>query len=423
MKKIISLIALLAVIATVVGYSGANPVFIGMNAVKAAEIKFVESVPEETVYGSDLTARPVPIWLDMINGATKTLDFEEFYIANKPGEVLEPVLTAIKVAAARGVQVRFIVEKSMMEETSKTLPSLQEQENIETRVISFREIAGGVQHAKFFIADGREVYVGSQNFDWRSLSQIHEIGARISSDRAARDFGEIFADDWAMAGGASPSEVFQANRTRSETDEPVTSKNPEEALVDGKPVSYYLAFSPQGYIPSGFDDELDIMLELINSAKSTIQAQVMTYSLHQHGQDSRWEELDKALRDAGQRGVKVELIFADWAMGGKADEDIKSLARAENVTIKISALPQNSRGFVPYSRVDHSKYLVFDGDQAMISTSNWGPDYFLKTRGAALIVDGADGTAPLEDVFRRSWTGPYVSPVDQEKTYEPVKRY
>ena len=50
---------------------------------KAAEIEFVESAPEETVYGSTLSARPGPVWLDMINGASKTLDFEEFYIADK----------------------------------------------------------------------------------------------------------------------------------------------------------------------------------------------------------------------------------------------------------------------------------------------------------------------------------------------------
>ena len=45
-------------------------------ALKAAEIEFAESVPEETVYGSTLTSRPAQVWLEMINGAVKTLDFE-----------------------------------------------------------------------------------------------------------------------------------------------------------------------------------------------------------------------------------------------------------------------------------------------------------------------------------------------------------
>lgn len=397
-------------------------VFVCVQTVRAAEIEFVESVPEETVYGSSLTTRPVPVWLEMINGAAKTLDFEEFYIADKPGEALEPVLAAVKAAAARGVKVRFIVEKAMMKETSRILPALQMEANIEARVIGFGKIAGGIQHSKFFVVDGREVYVGSQNLDWRSLSQIHEIGARIKSERAARDFGGIFAADWAMAGGAASSDVFKTNCGKAETGEPVSAKKPEKASMRGEPVSYRLAFSPDGFLPCGFDVELNAMLRLIKNAKKTIHGQVMTYSLFPYGKKTRWYKLDKALRAAGRRGVKVELIFADWSMGIKGDEDIKSLSKAENVSVRISVLPQNSRGLIPFARVEHCKYLVFDEKKAMFSTSNWTADYFLNTRGAALIVEGVTGAAPLEDVFQRSWTGPYVSPVDPAKTYAPVKK-
>ena len=422
MKKIISSITLIAAIAAIIGFGNTDAAGKSGKAFKTSEIEFVESVPEETIYGDSLTSRPVPIWLEMINGASKTLDFEEFYIANMPGEALEPILAAVKSAAARGVKIRIIVENSMMEETSKALPILQNDPNIEVRIITFRDIAGGIQHAKFFVADSIQVYVGSQNFDWRSLSQIHEIGARIKSERAAHDFGEIFADDWALAGGAKSSDVFASNTDKSKSYKPVTTKNPEKAIVRGKSVQYHLAFSPKGFIPDGFDTELDEMLRLINNAKKSIHGQVMTYSLRIRGKDARWEELDKAFRAAGKRGVKVELIFADWAMGGRGDDDIKSLAQAENVSVKISVIPQNSRGFIPYSRVDHSKYLVVDGKKAMVSTSNWGQDYFMSTRGAALIVEGADGATPLEHVFQRSWTGPYVSPVEINKTYAPVKR-
>jgi len=386
-------------------------------ALRAAEIEFAESVPLETVYGSTLAARPAQMWVDMINGAVKTLDFEEFYIADKPGEALEPVLAAVKAAAARGVKVRFIVEKVMMRETSKALPGLTAEKNIEARVIEFKKAAGGIQHAKFFIVDGREVYIGSQNFDWRSLSQIHELGARIKSERAARDFGLIFEGDWAIAGGADPKNVFPVKPER-----PLNSKNPEAALVCGAEAKYRLAFSPPGFLPGGFDSEIKEMLKLIKGAKKNIHAQVMTYSLLPYGKKSRWEELDRAFRTAGKRGVKVELIFADWAMGGKSDADIKALSQAKNVSVKISSLPPYSGGFIPFARVDHSKYLVFDGEKAMLSTSNWSPDYFTDTRGAALIVEGAAGVAALEDIFQRSWTGPYVSPVDPNLDYKPVKK-
>lgn len=33
-------------------------------------------------------------------------------------------------------------------------------------------LTGGVLHSKFWIVDGRHVYVGSANMDWRSLTQV-----------------------------------------------------------------------------------------------------------------------------------------------------------------------------------------------------------------------------------------------------------
>ncbi|HOW90281.1 MAG TPA: phospholipase D-like domain-containing protein, partial [Elusimicrobiales bacterium] len=387
------------------------------SGLKAAEIEFAESVPEDTVYGSTLASRPASLWSDMIAGAGKTLDIEEFYIANAPGEALEPVLAALKAAAARGVKVRVLVESAMMKETGRTLPELKREPNVETRVISFRKVAGGVQHAKFFIVDGREVFVGSQNFDWRSLTQIHETGARIASERAARAFGAVFEADWAMAAGEDPEKALSAG-----TGAALNAGKPEKAYVRGEPVLFSLAFSPERAIPPGFDSELKGLLKLIKGAKRTIRAQVMTYSLAGLKKGSRWAKLDKALRAAGRRGVKVELMFADWAMGGRADEDIKSLALAANVSVKLSSIPQAERGFVPYSRVDHCKYLTADGERAMLSTSNWAADYFFESRGAALVLEGAAGAAPLEDIFRRSWNGPYAAPVEQDRDYAPVRR-
>jgi phosphatidylserine/phosphatidylglycerophosphate/cardiolipin synthase-like enzyme len=147
----------------------------------------------------------------------------------------------------------------------------------------------------------------------------------------------------------------------------------------------------------------------------------MTYALAEHGA-KRWPDLDAAFRNAAARGVKVELVFADWGMGGKADRDIKALAKTDNITVKISSLPPHSSGFVPYARVEHLKYISVDGEKAYVTTSNWGPGYFLTTRSAAVFVDGAAGAAVLEDIFSKTWNGPYVQPVDPLKEYQPVKR-
>ncbi|MEK7722668.1 MAG: phospholipase D-like domain-containing protein, partial [Elusimicrobiota bacterium] len=243
----------------------------------AAELQFVESVPEETVYGSTMAARPQTVWLEMIGAASKTLDIEQFYIADQAGEVLEPALEAVKAAVKRGVKARFIVDRAMLKESGKSLPALKEA-GVETRVIDFKRAGGGVQHAKFFIVDGAVVYTGSQNFDWRSLKHIHELGLRIKSAKAASDFSRIFEADWALAGGAGPKKMF-SKKGKVE----ITAARPEKAAINGGEVSYSLAYSPVNFVPKGADTEITELLKILNAAKKTIRGQVMTYSLAEHG--------------------------------------------------------------------------------------------------------------------------------------------
>jgi phosphatidylserine/phosphatidylglycerophosphate/cardiolipin synthase-like enzyme len=380
-----------------------------------AELQIVQSVPAETIYGSTLAARPQAVWLEMINSAKKTLDIEQFYIADQAGEALEPVLAAVKEAARRGVKVRLIVDSSMMGESGKSLPALKEA-GVQARVVDFRKNIGGVQHSKFFIADGADSFLGSQNFDWRALSQIHEVGVRIKSVKAAADLALLFEADWALAGGAPVKKMFARGGKAA-----LTAAKPEKGVLNGEEVSYSLAYSPVDFIPKGADTEITELLKLIGSAKVTVHGQVMNYSLTKYSK-TRWADLDTALRKAAARGVKVQLVFADWTMGEKGDRDIKALARTENIDIKISSLPEMSTGFVPFSRVEHCKYMTIDGDKAYITTSNWEPGYFRTSRGVAVIINGAASAAVLEDIFDRSWNSPYAQPVDPRKEYQKVKR-
>jgi phospholipase D3/4 len=116
------------------------------------------------------------------------------------------------------------------------------------------------------------------------------------------------------------------------------------------------------------------------------------------------------------------LIFSDWNLGPKKDASIRKLARIENIEIKISSIPINSKGFIAFSRVEHLKYLTGDGDKSFISTSNWGYDYFYNTRGAALLIDGLSAAKILEDIFDRDWNSPYVFAFDPKAKYENKRK-
>src|SRR5512140_3575604 len=77
-----------------------------------AEISLVESVPEGTTLDRPDVANAPDVWRQMIDGATRTLDFAEFYASEADGKYaatdpLGPILAAVERATQRGVRVRF----------------------------------------------------------------------------------------------------------------------------------------------------------------------------------------------------------------------------------------------------------------------------------------------------------------------------
>src|SRR5690606_22149279 len=70
-----------------------------------------ESWPLET----DLDHAAIPdateVWVDLVDSAQTSLWFEEFYGATAPDSALEPVISAVERAAARGVDVRFVFDQ------------------------------------------------------------------------------------------------------------------------------------------------------------------------------------------------------------------------------------------------------------------------------------------------------------------------
>ena len=145
----------------------------------APEVELVESAPLETTLDhADLRNADV-VWLDMIGRAKTSLDFAEFYASNQAGSKLEPIVQALESAATRGVHVRFLAEEKFYKTYPETLERLAATKGIEMRRWNVAKDFGGILHAKYFVMDAAELYVGSQNFDWRSLDHIVELGLRV----------------------------------------------------------------------------------------------------------------------------------------------------------------------------------------------------------------------------------------------------
>ena len=374
---------------------------------QAPEVELVESAPLETTLDhADLRNADV-VWLEMIAGAKKSLDFAEFYASNQPGSKLEGIVQAIEAAAARGVQVRFLAEEKFYKTYPETLERLAAAEGIAMRRWNVADAFGGILHAKYFVVDGAELYVGSQNFDWRSLEHIVELGLRVRAPESARAFQAVFDADWAIAGGAKIDAALAGLRGGFQFPEQVGE----------------LALTPRFSPPLGLPDdswwELPQLVAMLDGAKTSLRVEVLTYKAITRERQF-WSALEDALRRAAARGVKVQLLVADWSKRAGTIEGLQSLEPLVNVEVKLVTIPPFSGGAVPYGRVAHAKYAVVDGRHAWLGTSNWERDYFEQSRNASVFVEGPIAVR-LERFFDELWSSPYAYAVDPSAHYEAPK--
>jgi phosphatidylserine/phosphatidylglycerophosphate/cardiolipin synthase-like enzyme len=357
----------------------------------APALELVETAPVETSLRHAELREAWQVWPEMIAQAQARIDLGEFYATDRAPSRLTPVIAALEAAVARGVRVRFIADAGFAKHETGVLEELSAR-GIQVRRLDVKASMGGVQHAKYFIVDGREAYLGSQNFDWRSLEHIQELGIRFRLPDAVRALEDIFETDWALAEGKPPP------RPSTAYEFPQHTKNGVEVT---------LVASPRGFLPDEKLWDLPALVELIDSAKHSVRVQLLTYS--------EVPELQQALARAAARGVAVQLLTSDWELREKTLRELRALD--PRIAVSILTIPQARAGFVPYSRVAHAKYCVVDGARAWVGTSNWEPDYFFRSRNVGLVIDGGQIPAQLDAFFTGNWTSQLAAPFDRAREY------
>jgi len=382
-------------------------------------IQLVESFPVETSLDHPDLPEAAQVWLAMIGRASRRLDFAQFYASDTAGSRLEPIVAAIEQAAARGVSVRFLAEKKFHATYPGTLDRLAAQAGIEVRLFDVGALMGGVLHAKYFLVDGREAYVGSQNFDWRALDHILELGVRVRDPGVADAFQRVFEYDWTLAGGGSRDTDAPPSSVPDAEDARVAASVMLLSAGDGAPpetLRVTPVFSPREWLPAGARWDLPEIVSLIDQARGTVRVQLLTYrSAGREG--DYFDDLENALRRAAGRGVQVQMLLSDWSQRRGIIESLQSLEVLPGIEVRLVTIPPWSGGFIPFSRVIHAKYLVVDGSAAWIGTSNWERDYFHGSRNAGLILAGGGLPSRLEGFFLDVWRSPYAAPVDPCSTY------
>lgn len=371
--------------------------------------ELVQTVPLETTLGSSDLRDPVTVWSQLFDSAKSEIVIGQFYAAGKAGTPFDKVIERLAAAGQRGVKIRFLLDKKGVGLSEPaTLAQLRQIPNLELRILDYSKLTGnGIIHAKYLAVDRKAAFVGSQNFDWRSFSHIHETGLLITDPDMVAQVQAVFEQDWqAQALVAANLAVPRMSAGMAPTG---MSTAPAQLLS-----------SPAAFNPAGVADSEAVLPALLAEAKNEVRVQLLDYAPLSYGpQHTRpyYGVIDNAIRAAAARGVTVKLMVSNWNTEQPAIAYLKSLAMVPNVQVRIVTLPVASTGFIPFARVIHSKTMSIDGRLAWVGTSNWAGGYFDKSRNLEVVLRNEKMAQRLAAMHEQAWSSPYAQPLDIQKEY------
>ncbi|KAM7398906.1 hypothetical protein PAMP_018211 [Pampus punctatissimus] len=405
------------------------------------KISLVESIPEGLEFNSSTTHPSIyQTWLSLISEARSSVDIASFYwtLTNKDTHTDEPTAyqgeTILKKLAELSgkLSVRIAVNTPQESQLQNDLKLLKDS-GADIRTVNMRKLTSGVLHTKFWVVDKKHIYIGSANMDWRSLTQVKELGTVVyNCSCLAADLDKIFEAYWFLGESQSiPSPWPTSFSTLYNKDTPL------QLPLNGTPSSVYLSSSPPSFCADGRTSDLQSILSVMEDAQSFIDIAVMNYlpTMEFSHPKRYWADIDTQLRRvAYEKRVKVRLLISCWVSTQPVMFSfLKSLASVHDLKSKLDiqvrlfvvpASPQQKK--IPYARVNHNKYMVTD-KIAYIGTSNWSGDYFVSTAGSALVVNqtASQSLEPtvqsqLRDVFERDWSSSYSTPLSQHTNLKDI---
>ena len=125
----------------------------------------------------------------LINGAQKSLiiEAEELYDPN--------IAQAIAADAQRGVQVQVILPKPQKQPD----PNSNGIATIKAGGAQVEEDPQHIMHAKMLVVDGKQAFVGSENFSTTSLDSNRELGLLLSDPQIISTLQQTFNQDWSVS--------------------------------------------------------------------------------------------------------------------------------------------------------------------------------------------------------------------------------
>ncbi|VDM62690.1 unnamed protein product [Angiostrongylus costaricensis] len=396
-------------------------------------IQFVESIPT----GMNFSKGPIHrstygAWIDLFNNATRTIHIAAFYwnlnsSDYRTSDFGRRVYAQLVSAGRRGVDIRIAQDVSKGLSDNKDSKWLSKMGLAKVRTVDFKKLLGlGVLHSKVIIVDLEHVYVGSANMDWKSLSEVKELGLYIRNCPCiATDLFRIFNVYWYL--GQERAQIPSKWPKSFETS--FNLKSPMKMYFDGVETDVFLSSSPTPFNPKGREHDLEAITSTISLADRSICIAVMDYmpqTLYMDDDNRYWPVIDDAIRSAAFRGVSVRLLVSNWTHSNPHQlAFLKSLiavndglpkirGREGSVEVKLFTVTSSEeQQKIPFARVNHNKYMVTD-KTAYVGTSNWVGDYFISTAGVGVVMNNREGKGVVEElqaIFDRDWDSNYAADI------------
>ncbi|MCJ8734196.1 hypothetical protein PDJAM_G00232690 [Pangasius djambal] len=396
-------------------------------------LTLTESIPEGMLFpsGSPHLQSITHTWTNLLNRANSSVNIAAFYLTLTDSDLglTDPsamqgkvLLDHLKQLESRGVDLKIAVNAP---QTYRSDTDELKGTGAEVREVDLKNITGGIVHTKLWVVDKKHMYVGSANMDWRSLTQVKEVGVSVEDCSClAQDASRIFGVYWELGAQKNSSlPPYWPGRFSALS----SIKYPLTVKFNGVPARVYLSSAPPQLSTYGRTDDLSAILSVIADAKKFIYVSVMDYlPMSQFTPEIRfWPAIDSALREAAcARKVEVNLLVSCWSHSPEAMfiflQSLSVLSKTPlgcNIHVKVFQVPHTpAQRQIPFARVNHAKYMVTDR-VVYIGTSNWSENYFTQTAGVGLVVNQTGSVVEkgqqtvqnqLQKIFQRDWNSDFA---------------
>ncbi len=303
----------------------------------------------------------------------------------------EPTAEELRTAAARGVEVRVLVDGTPV--GGQTVAEANALDSLVDAGVPVRVFDGPVvryrfHHPKYAVVDDRVIVLtenwkpsgtgGRASRGWGIVIESAPVADALAAVFVA-DAGWEDTVDW---------QRYRENR-RFVAGDPATGSYPERfdpAFVEVSSVRIAVA-------PDNAEAEI---LALLEGAEESIRIEQVTI-------DSDHAFLRAAI-EAAERGVHVRILLDDsWYVEPENRALVERLERlAEDETLPIEARLVDSRG--EFEKI-HTKGVVVDDRRTLVGSINWNENSVRNNREVAVVVESEATAAFYAAVFDADWRG------------------